>query len=63
MLTQAVFLRTARLYVLAPKAVGRRQRREGVERKPRQAYNATQLQTLEKEFQVRISRGTRGWKL
>ena len=37
----------------APKPVGRRQRRPGADRKPRQAYSVKQLEQLESEFKVR----------
>ncbi|XP_075747986.1 homeobox protein ceh-19-like [Rhipicephalus microplus] len=36
----------------APKPSGRRPRKPGVERKPRQAYSAKQLERLEAEFKV-----------
>ena len=36
----------------APKPVGRRARKPGVERKPRQAYSSKQLDRLESEFKV-----------
>lgn len=36
----------------APKQSGRRPRKPGVERKPRQAYSAKQLERLEAEFKV-----------
>ncbi|XP_013781776.1 homeobox protein HMX2-like [Limulus polyphemus] len=39
-------------YWLAPKPSGRRPRKPGVERKPRQAYSAKQLERLEAEFKV-----------
>ncbi len=38
--------------ILAPKPVGRRARKPGVDRKPRQAYSAKQLDRLESEFKV-----------
>ena len=37
---------------LAPKPVGRRHRRPGSDRKPRQAYSVHQLEQLESEFKV-----------
>ena len=37
----------------APKPVGRRHRRPGADRKPRQAYSVKQLEQLESEFKVR----------
>ncbi|KAF4524336.1 hypothetical protein B566_EDAN015889, partial [Ephemera danica] len=36
----------------APKPVGRRSRKPGIDRKPRQAYSAKQLERLEAEFKV-----------
>ena len=36
----------------APKPVGRRARKPGIDRKPRQAYSAKQLEKLEGEFKV-----------
>lgn len=36
----------------APKPVGRRSRKPGMDRKPRQAYSAKQLERLETEFKV-----------
>ena len=36
----------------APKPVGRRARKPGIDRKPRQAYSAKQLDRLENEFKV-----------
>lgn len=36
----------------APKTVGRRSRKPGLDRKPRQAYSAKQLERLEAEFKV-----------
>ncbi|KAK6641925.1 hypothetical protein RUM44_013645 [Polyplax serrata] len=36
----------------APKSGGRRSRKPGIDRKPRQAYNAKQLERLEAEFKV-----------
>lgn len=39
-------------YLLAPKTVGRRSRKPGLDRKPRQAYSAKQLERLEAEFKV-----------
>ena len=38
--------------ILAPKPVGRRARKPGIDRKPRQAYSAKQLDRLESEFKV-----------
>ena len=38
--------------ILAPKPVGRRARKPGIDRKPRQAYSAKQLDRLENEFKV-----------
>ncbi len=38
--------------ILAPKPVGRRARKPGVDRKPRQAYSSKQLEKLESEFKV-----------
>lgn len=38
--------------LLAPKTVGRRSRKPGLDRKPRQAYSAKQLERLEAEFKV-----------
>ncbi len=38
----------------APKPVGRRSRKPGLDRKPRQAYSAKQLERLESEFKVKI---------
>ncbi|XP_076322106.1 homeobox protein HMX2-like [Tachypleus tridentatus] len=40
------------LTLTAPKPTGRRPRKPGVERKPRQAYSAKQLERLESEFKV-----------
>jgi len=40
------------LYLTAPKTVGRRSRKPGLDRKPRQAYSAKQLERLEAEFKV-----------
>ncbi|XP_076341790.1 uncharacterized protein LOC143242314 [Tachypleus tridentatus] len=40
------------LTLSAPKPSGRRPRKPGVERKPRQAYSAKQLERLEAEFKV-----------
>ena len=37
----------------APKPVGRRARKPGIDRKPRQAYSAKQLDRLESEFKVK----------
>jgi hypothetical protein len=39
-------------FFLAPKPVGRRHRRPGADRKPRQAYSVKQLEQLESEFKV-----------
>ena len=39
----------------APKPVGRRARKPGIDRKPRQAYSAKQLDRLESEFKVKKS--------
>ena len=36
----------------APKPTGRRARKPGIDRKPRQAYSAKQLEKLEGEFKV-----------
>ena len=36
----------------APKPIGRRARKPGMDRKPRQAYSAKQLDQLEAEFKV-----------
>lgn len=36
----------------APKPIGRRSRKPGLDRKPRQAYSAKQLERLESEFKV-----------
>lgn len=36
----------------APKLSGRRSRKPGIDRKPRQAYSAKQLERLEAEFKV-----------
>ncbi|XP_076329109.1 uncharacterized protein LOC143235137 [Tachypleus tridentatus] len=44
--------RTPFLTLTAPKPTGRRPRKPGVERKPRQAYSAKQLERLEAEFKV-----------
>lgn len=41
---------------LAPKPSGRRARKMGIDRKPRQAYSAKQLERLENEFKVRSLR-------
>ncbi len=38
--------------IAAPKPVGRRARKPGVDRKPRQAYSSKQLEKLESEFKV-----------
>jgi hypothetical protein len=40
--------------ISAPKPVGRRTRKPGIDRKPRQAYSAKQLERLEAEFKVNI---------
>ncbi|XP_023224419.1 brain-specific homeobox protein homolog [Centruroides sculpturatus] len=40
------------LALSAPKPAGRRPRKPGVERKPRQAYSAKQLERLEAEFKI-----------
>lgn len=40
------------LVILAPKPNGRRSRKPGIDRKPRQAYSAKQLERLEAEFKV-----------
>jgi hypothetical protein len=45
----------ASFFFQAPKPVGRRSRKPGLDRKPRQAYSAKQLERLESEFKVRIS--------
>ena len=42
------------LFFPAPKPVGRRARKPGIDRKPRQAYSAKQLDRLESEFKVKI---------
>jgi hypothetical protein len=42
------------VYVSAPKPVGRRTRKPGIDRKPRQAYSAKQLERLEAEFKVNV---------
>ena len=39
----------------APRPSGRRSRKPGVDRKPRQAYSAKQLERLEAEFKVSIT--------
>lgn len=39
---------------LAPKPAGRRSRKPGLDRKPRQAYSAKQLERLEAEFKVSL---------
>ena len=36
----------------APKPIGRRSRKPGIDRKPRQAYSSKQLNALESEFKV-----------
>lgn len=38
----------------APKPSGRRSRKPGIDRKPRQAYSAKQLERLEAEFKVSL---------
>ena len=43
--------------ILAPKPVGRRARKPGIDRKPRQAYSAKQLDRLESEFKVCVHNG------
>ena len=43
------------LLLVAPKPVGRRARKPGIDRKPRQAYSAKQLEKLEGEFKVSSS--------
>jgi hypothetical protein len=43
-------------YISAPKPVGRRTRKPGIDRKPRQAYSAKQLERLEAEFKVIMHR-------
>ena len=40
-------------YLSAPKPTGRRARKQGLDRKPRQAYSAKQLDQLEAEFKVK----------
>ena len=40
------------LFFLAPKPSGRRARKPGIDRKPRQAYSAKQLERLENEFKL-----------
>ena len=42
------------MFLPAPKPIGRRARKPGVDRKPRQAYSAKQLDQLEAEFKVCI---------
>lgn len=44
----------AGVFWIAPKPVGRRHRRPGTDRKPRQAYSVKQLEQLESEFKVRF---------
>ncbi len=39
-------------FLAAPKPSGRRARKPGIDRKPRQAYSAKQLERLENEFKV-----------
>lgn len=39
-------------FLPAPKPIGRRSRKPGLDRKPRQAYSAKQLERLESEFKV-----------
>ena len=43
------------LFSLAPKPSGRRARKPGIDRKPRQAYSAKQLERLENEFKVHFA--------
>ncbi|XP_066994766.1 homeobox protein engrailed-1-B [Anabrus simplex] len=43
---------TQLLGLQAPKPVGRRSRKPGIDRKPRQAYSAKQLERLEAEFKI-----------
>ena len=40
------------LLLAGPKPVGRRPRKPGVDRKPRQAYSSKQLERLEEEFKA-----------
>lgn len=40
------------IFVIAPKPVNRRSRKPGLDRKPRQAYSAKQLERLETEFKI-----------
>ena len=46
------------MFLPAPKPIGRRARKPGVDRKPRQAYSAKQLDQLEAEFKVCIQADT-----
>ncbi len=49
-------LREGYVYIFAaPKPIGRRVRKPGVDRKPRQAYSAKQLERLEAEFKVKFA--------
>ena len=41
-------------WISAPKPAGRRARKPGVDRKPRQAYSAKQLEQLEAEFKASL---------
>ena len=41
-------------FFTAPRPVGRRIRKPGIDRKPRQAYSTKQLDQLEAEFKVRL---------
>lgn len=45
------------MQIVAPKPSGRRARKPGLDRKPRQAYSAKQLERLESEFKVRKHSG------
>ncbi|XP_070526394.1 barH-like 1 homeobox protein [Cardiocondyla obscurior] len=49
--TKILFL----IIFVAPKPSGRRSRKPGIDRKPRQAYSAKQLERLEAEFKVRFT--------
>ncbi len=51
-LVQTVIKNEFLLFFPAPKPVGRRARKPGVDRKPRQAYSSKQLEKLESEFKV-----------
>lgn len=51
---QSTFIITNSFVFKAPKPVGRRSRKPGIDRKPRQAYSAKQLERLEAEFKVSI---------